>query len=793
MGRIRLSWALVIAAGSALMAPAVQAAGFPARFNEPIAGAAVAADWSAKVWDAAVRGDRATLDDLLAHRPAAADPDGRLGKSIELFDANIKAREEKRAQELTKVSQELDKALAEGNGDLAISQALRAAVALNMISEAKEALMEEPRIKGLVTAADAAARAAEARGDWLTASELYYRLSLLLEESGTYKDDVKRETQRLAMIRLYAPQRMWELRNDRRNAEIEWSAKHGDVESDDLPPAGSDPVDSKDPAAKKATLKPLPPYNATGDDYRKKLEGIEDSMVISAVGRAYGKHVERTPMDKILRSGIDALRTMVTTEDLKSVFTGIADPEARAAFIAALAAEDERLARQTATLGTSDLMSLLPRLIRTNEQTVKLPRAALLHEFGNGAMAALDEFSAIIWPDEIRRFNRNTQAKFKGVGIQIELDPMSNIRVVTPLEGTPAQRAGIRPGDLIKKVDGSSTEGFSLEQAVDVITGPGDTRVTLTIEREAPGAVGDASRVEIDFPLIRAEIPVYTVKGWKKSGVKEDDWDWFVDPDHKIGYVRLTQFADRTDREFDRAIDQMKDAGLSGLILDLRHNPGGLLDQAVAITSRFVGRAAAQHHAGMVVTTHTKDNTLVQQERLMPGVAKLAGIPTVVLINEGSASASEIVSGALQDYASTGEIKALLLGWRSYGKGSVQNVWQLPGAIDAAIKVTTQYYHLPAGRMIHRLPGAPQWGVEPNLKVEMLPKQIVDSLVLRQNADVLRLDENGKAAAKPGDKTPDPNDLINKGMDLQLQQALVLLETQTPATNPALVERPAKN
>lgn len=789
MGRMRLSWAWILAAGTALMAPAALQAG-TAPFSSTAVTSVAADDWASKVWEAAARGDRAGLDTLLKQRPPGIDPDGRLAKAIAQLDESVKTRETKRAQEITRVSEELDKALALGNSDLALSQALKAAVGLTLITTDKEALMQEARIKDLIQRADASARAAEDRGDWLTASELYYRLHLLLEEQGTYKEDVSRETQRLAMIRMYAPKRMWELRNERRNAEIDWTAKHGDVDDEPAADASGD-----EPAARKAGLKPLPPYNPVGDDFRQKLDGIEENMVASAVSRAYAKHVERTPMDKILRSGIGALRTMATTEDLNLVFPGIADPESRAAFLASLDAEDQRLAK-AGSASPSDLYAILPRLVRANERSIKVPKTALLHEFGNGAMAALDEFSAIIWPDEIRRFNRNTQARFKGVGIQIELDPMSNVRVVTPLDGTPAQRAGIRPGDLIKKVDGASTEGFTLDQAVDVITGPANTTVTLTIEREAPGGVGDAGRVEIDFPLVRTEIPVATVKGWKKTGPKEDAWDWFVSPESKIGYVRLTQFAERTDEDFDRAIEQMKAAGLNGLILDLRYNPGGLLDQAVAITSRFVGRNAAKNHAGMVVTTHTADNKLVQQEPLIGGVAKLAGVPVVVLINEGSASASEIVSGALQDYAQTGDIKAVLLGGRSYGKGSVQNVWPLsgPGDVEAAIKVTTQYYHLPGGRMIHKLPASGQWGVEPNLKVEMLPKQIAEAVTLRQNADVLKLDQNGQIAAKEGEVAANPDDLINKGMDLQLQEAIVLLETQAAAAAAnAMLEKGARN
>jgi carboxyl-terminal processing protease len=289
---------------------------------------------------------------------------------------------------------------------------------------------------------------------------------------------------------------------------------------------------------------------------------------------------------------------------------------------------------------------------------------------------------------------------------------------------------------------------------------------------------------------VRKEVPITTVKGWKRSGGGEDDWDWMIDPQSRIGYVRLLQFSDNTDQKFDQAIAQMKKDGLNGLILDLRFNPGGLLDQAVAITSRFLDRNSTAHFKGMVVTTHSKENALIQQERIMNGRAILAGVPIVVLINEGSASASEIVSGAIQDYAKAGDVRAVLMGARSYGKGSVQNVWPLVGAVEAAIKITTQYYHLPGDRMIHHLQGASDWGVHPNLVVDMLPNQITDSLILRQNADVLRIDDSGKpdSSAKPADA----DDLLAKGMDLQLEQALVLLQAQAaarPGADQAMVEK----
>ena len=575
------------------------------------------------------------------------------------------------------------------------------------------------------------------------------------------------------MIRMYAPQRLWDLKNSRRNAEIEWRSKQ----------PKEPPADGKEP--KNDDAKPLPPYNPMGDDFHQKLEGIDETMVATALRRGFERHVERTSMDKILRGAVEAVHTLVTTEDLKGIFTGMGDAKAKEAFIGFLDAEDEKIAKLGNDAGMADLFGLIQRTVAQNDKTVKLPKTALLHEFGNGGLSALDEFSAVIWPDEVPRFERNTQGRFVGVGVQIELDPLQNIRIVTPLDGTPAQKAGLRTGDLIKKVDGVSTIGFTLDQAVDVITGPDDTQVVLTVEREQPKAEGGYEHIEKDFKLHRARIEVATVKGWRRTGTKESDWDWFVDADNRIGYVRLTQFADKTDKEFDDAISAMKNGpgGLNGLILDLRYNPGGLLDQAVAIASRFVDGSQVKNFRGLIVTTHAKDNTLVQREPAQRGEARLAGIPVVVLINEGSASASEIVSGALNDYAHSGDIKAVLMGNRSYGKGSVQNVWPLDRAgTRAYVKITTQYYHLPGDRMIHRRPGATTWGVEPDLKVDMLPTQIADALTLRLNSDVLKVDENGKRiAATPSDAPANPEDLINKGMDMQLEQAVVLLQTQVPA------------
>ena len=351
--------------------------------------------------------------------------------------------------------------------------------------------------------------------------------------------------------------------------------------------------------------------------------------------------------------------------------------------------------------------------------------------------------------------------------MQIQYDELMRVKVVTPLEGTPAQRAGLHTDDIIIKVNGESTAGFTLDQAVDVITGPKNTKVSLTVEREV-----DGEKVEKDFDLIRMPIKLRSVKGWKRLGADEDDWDWFVDHKSGIGYVRLTQFTENTSSDLIRAVASMRKEGLNGLVLDLRFNPGGLLDQAVAVVGEFVTN-------GVVVTTENADGQRTGVEKTNGSGGELADIPLAILINPGSASASEIVSGALQDYAGWGKIDAIVIGKRSFGKGSVQNAWPLPTRAQTILKVTTQYYRLPGGRLIHRRPGMTDWGIDPDYVVDMLPKQNAEAITIRRDADVLPLDENGNIIVSKDKPLANPDDLLTKGIDLQLEAAIVLLKSRT--------------
>lgn len=731
----RLTLATVLSAGLAW--PALGQAPTPA------AGPLTVADWSRQVWTMPGGRDATSLADSLARIPvdsADATLAGHVRTSVDSFRSTIKVREESRAQRTAELVKNLDEAIAKsgaeadpGKAALAISDALKAAVEMVMISADRNSVLQQERLKAVVEQARQTARAAEDRGDWLIANELLVRLHGLFEEQGTYKPDVERLNRRLALLRLYVPDRLWELRNARQTAAGE---------------------------------KPLPPYNPIADSYQEKLKTIDRNLVMQSIAR-YSRHVDQPQLGRLLVGGLDAVDTLVTTRDLTKVLPGMSNAEALARFRGFLETARAQLNAPGASSDFGTMDSLLARLAELNGQSIAIPDQAILHEFGNGAMASLDEFTAVIWPDELSRFDRITQGRFPGVGIRIEYDELFNIRVLTPLEGRPADRAGVKAGDVIKKVDGRSLFGATLDQAVDMITGPVNTPVTLTMERAA--AEPEAQAQEVDFTIVRAQIDVPSAQGWRRIGAAEDAWDWFIDPVARVGYVRLNGFSEKTDAELGRALSQMQDEGLNAMILDLRHNPGGLLDQAVRIVGRFIGR-------GVVVMMQNAGGQLGDPQSAT-GRATIGSLPVAVLVNEGSASASEIVSGALQHYAAQSGIPVRIVGQRTFGKGSVQNVYALSGGA-AKLKLTTQYYALPNGRVIHRRPSDKTWGVEPDVKVDMLPQQIADSLTLRRNADVWH-EPGAPRPTNAKDAPAEPTDLLTKGLDPQLHAALVLVQSQT--------------
>ena len=307
----------------------------------------------------------------------------------------------------------------------------------------------------------------------------------------------------------------------------------------------------------------------------------------------------------------------------------------------------------------------------------KVDDDALMEAAINGMLTSLDPHSNYLNTRNFDDMKVQTRGEFGGLGIEVSMEN-GVVKVVSPIDDTPAARAGLKPGDLIVRLDGQPVQGMTLPQAVEKMRGPVNSEIRLTIQRKG--------REPFDVKLVRATIHIQSVR----SHLIGDD----------IGYVRITSFNEQTDTGLNNAIKNLKQqAGgkLRGIVLDLRNNPGGLLDQAVAVSDAFLDK-------GEIVSTRGRRPEDAQRFDAHPGDIA-AGLPMAVLINGGSASASEIVAGALQDHH-----RAVLLGTRSFGKGSVQTIIPLPG--HGAMRLTTARYYTPSGRSIQAK------GIEPDIVVQ---------------------------------------------------------------------------
>lgn len=461
--------------------------------------------------------------------------------------------------------------------------------------------------------------------------------------------------------------------------------------------------------------------------WQSRLEGITQRMVDDVLKQIHDKYVVDADFKIIAKHALHRLRLLADSESLAAVFTNLKDEAKRDQYIRRLNRLANKIDRaqvygykDLADDGNDDAFSMVMTI---NSQTFELPPELIVYEFLEGALSAdqtLDEFTSMIWPVEFAEFEKHTQGHFPGVGIQIMLED-NQLTVVSPLEDTPAFRAGIQPGDKITHVDGVSTDGMPLPRAVQVITGPIKSKVVLTLYRD---------KQSFDVELIRDEIEIKSVKGQERISNSEK-WNFLIDPEFRIGYIRLTNFAENTTAEMRKAVNDLQDHRARGLILDLRFNPGGLLKSAIEVSEIFLPDDS------LIVTTeglHSEPFSKDSQSR-----GGHVDLPLIVLVNEQSASASEIVSGALKDHG-----RALIVGERSFGKGSVQNLIPV-GASNAHLKLTTAYYYLPSGRLIHKAPESDVWGVEPDIQVKLVPREQHKIYSMRREADVIR----GPGAPQP--------------------------------------------
>jgi len=364
----------------------------------------------------------------------------------------------------------------------------------------------------------------------------------------------------------------------------------------------------------------------------------------------------------------------------------------------------------------------------------------LLEDAIHGMLAGLDPHSAYLNPESFKEMRIGTEGKFGGLGIEVTMEN-GFIKVVAPIDDTPAEKAGLKSGDVITRLDGTPVKGMSLNDAVKHMRGKPDTDIRLTVIRE-----GESKPLE--FVITRAVIKITSVKGQ------------MIEPGY--AYVRLSQFQAGTADSLRRKLSKLKEEAsgeLKGLILDLRNNPGGVLNGAIAVSDMFISN-------GLIVSTRGRLEDSTVEYTATPN-DYLKNSPMVVLVNGGSASASEIVAGALQDHG-----RAIILGTKTFGKGSVQTI--LPIDNGAALKITTARYYTPSGRSIQ------ETGIIPDVVTEDLEfkkKEVVADRLREANLQGHLVNENGSGGddgVKDLPKTAASGPQINS--DFQLREALNLLK-----------------
>ena len=352
----------------------------------------------------------------------------------------------------------------------------------------------------------------------------------------------------------------------------------------------------------------------------------------------------------------------------------------------------------------------------------------------NGMLTSLDPHSGYLPDDNFEAMQVQTRGRFGGLGIEVTMEN-GFVKVVSPIDDTPASKAGMQPEDFIIAIDGESVLGKNLSEAVDILRGPIGSEVTITVQR------GQAE--PFDVTIIRDEIKI--------RSVRHEIYD-------NVGYIRITTFSEQTTPGLVNAIDDIfKSEGenLKGFILDLRNNPGGLLSEAISVSDAFL-------EGGEIVSTRGREDSQTQHAYARPGdIAR--GMPLIVLINSGSASASEIVAGALKDHK-----RAILMGTRSFGKGSVQSIIPMPG--HGAIRLTTARYYTPSGVSIQAK------GISPDIEVELARIEKLDGGRYREEDLQGALDSKTNEESDENADKADAEETDITKIDFQLARAIDLLQ-----------------
>jgi len=467
----------------------------------------------------------------------------------------------------------------------------------------------------------------------------------------------------------------------------------------------------------------------------ERYQGVDKKIFVRTVNFLDLHYVNRIDYQQMVTKAFERCKLLgevmefpsddfkVSEENQKS---GIEYKQSLSAWSVALEAMLDEVEKTSTGMNKDKFLNIFEKILKLNETTIDLPQPLLIAQFSEATLSALDSYTIIVWPRQVKEFEKLMTNEFSGIGIEIS-KPKGLLTVSSLLLDTPAFNSDLLDaGDVIEKVDGIETKDMTLTCAVKKITGPKGTKVTLTVRR--PSEDKTIEDKIFDVILTRAKITVPTIRGWQRTDTGQ--WLFMIDQENNIGYIRLTSFSKESADDLERALNELEDKGLKGLILDLRYNTGGLLESAIDVSDKFLD-----------------DDIIVQRQSgfgRLPIYAQAhkkgthPDYPLVVLVNSNSASASEIVAGALSDKKHE---RAILVGTRTHGKGSVQGVTNSIGD-GAQLKYTMAYYHLPSGQRVEsreemKKQGRENWGVSPDIVVELSSDELKEMIDVQRANDVL--------------------------------------------------------
>lgn len=458
--------------------------------------------------------------------------------------------------------------------------------------------------------------------------------------------------------------------------------------------------------------------DSCGQSSKDRHEGIKPEMVFRAIRALEANYVSKVDYNDMAIKGLTRCRLLgeVLLGTKKELDYSV-DKNMTAEWFLGIGAIEREMAEAPRAITNEKYKMIFGEVLALNSITLKIPEEVIIAQFAESSFASLDPYTTLVWPWQVKDFQKNMTQQFIGIGVEIS-KATGTLKVVSLLPDTPAYTSGLDANDEILFVNGESTEDMTIMCAVSKITGPRGTSVKLTIRHAG-------SENTEDISIVRDRIIVPPIRGWQRAD--NGKWRYMVDEDNGIGYIRITGFTESTATDMEKILYDLEREGLNGLIVDLRFNSGGYLVTAAAVVDLFV-------EDGMIVKSQPRIGFANRENAHRAGTHP--NYPLVVLINGQSASASEIVAGALQDPKFN---RATLVGTRSYGKGSVQVVTPYTGG-DSQLKYTMAYYHLPSdqrvkNRYVMEKEGRTDWGIAPDVEVELNMSE------LREMVDVQRANE----------------------------------------------------